>query len=225
MDLTPHLPLMRTNHRRAWDLFEGKRLVLGLGSRALIAAIASERPPEQIVGVATTAPSIFRLVERKQPDLVVVSDPLEAGCGLSLVLKLKERWPELPIFLIVMGDSRSERVQTCVKALRDRVAVVSDRMLGSGTGMAALQSLRVGASFLDSSIPMPPPPARTGLSQREKDVMRWLVAGQRNGEIANRLQISPETVKSHLANVYGKLNVRNRQQAALRVMQLGLLDT
>jgi hypothetical protein len=49
MDLTPQLPLMRANHRRAWDLFQDDRLVLGLGCRALIAAIASQRPPEQVV--------------------------------------------------------------------------------------------------------------------------------------------------------------------------------
>jgi DNA-binding NarL/FixJ family response regulator len=224
MDLTPHLPLMRTNHRRAWDLFEGERLVLGLGCRALIAAIASQRPPEQIVGVATTEQSILHLVEQKAPDLVMVSDPLEGGCGLTLVRTLKERWPELPILLLVMGDPRAERLQTCVNALGEGVAVVSDRVIGTGSGMAALQSLRVGARFLDPTIAKPPQRALT-LSGREKDVMRWLVAGQRNGEIATRLQISPETVKSHLANVYGKLNVRNRQQAALRVMQLGLLDT
>jgi DNA-binding NarL/FixJ family response regulator len=224
MDLTPHLPLMRTNHRRAWDLFEGERLVLGLGCRALIAAIASQRPPEQIVGVATTEQSILHLVEQKAPDLVMVSDPLEGGCGLTLVRTLKERWPELPILLLVMGDPRAERLQTCVNALGEGVAVVSDRVIGTGSGMAALQSLRVGARFLDPTIAKPPQRALT-LSGREKDVMRWLVAGQRNGEIASRLQISPETVKSHLANVYGKLNVRNRQQAALRVMQLGLLDT
>jgi DNA-binding NarL/FixJ family response regulator len=224
MDLTPHLPLMRTNHRRAWDLFAGERLVLGLGCRALIAAIASQRPPEQIVGVATTEQSILHLVEQKAPDLVMVSDPLEGGCGLTLVRTLKERWPELPILLLVMGDPRSERLQSCVNALGEGVAVVSDRVIGTGSGMAALQSLRVGARFLDPTIAKPPQRALT-LSGREKDVMRWLVAGQRNGEIANRLQISPETVKSHLANVYGKLNVRNRQQAVLRVMQLGLLDT
>jgi DNA-binding NarL/FixJ family response regulator len=154
----------------------------------------------------------------------MVSDPLEGGCGLTLVLTLKERWPRLPILLLVMGDPCSERLQSCVNALGEGVAVVSDRVIGTGSGMAALQSLRVGARFLDPTIAKPPQRALT-LSDREKDVMRWLVAGQRNGEIASRLQISPETVKSHLANVYGKLSVRNRQQAALRVIQLGLLDT
>jgi DNA-binding CsgD family transcriptional regulator len=55
--------------------------------------------------------------------------------------------------------------------------------------------------------------------------MRWQLASLSNGEIAAQLQISPETVKSHLSNVFQKLGVRNRQQAALMVLQLGLLDS
>ena len=90
--------------------------------------------------------------------------------------------------------------------------------------MAAVQSLSVGARFLDSALatstPTLPP-----LSEREKDVMRWQLAGLSNGEIAAQLQISRETVKSHLSNVFQKLGVRNRQQAALMVVQLGLLDS
>jgi DNA-binding NarL/FixJ family response regulator len=224
MDLTPQLPLMRTNHRLAWDLFEGDRIVLGLGCRALIAAIVSQRPPEQIVGAATTEAATLHLVEREQPDLVMVSEPLEEGCGLTLVTTLKQRWPDLRLLLLVMGDHRSPRLQSCVDALKDGVAVVSDRLIGNGSGMAALQSLRVGGRFLDPTLAKP---AETlpQLSQREKDVMRWLVAGHSNGQIASRLLISPETVKTHVSNVLIKLKVHNRQQAALRITQLRLLDS
>lgn len=223
MDLTPQLPLMRSNHRLAWDLFEGDRIVLGLGCRALIAAIVSQRPPEQIVGAATSEAVTWQLVERERPDLVMVSDALEEGCGLSLVSRLKQRWPELRLLLLVMGDGRSPRLQTCVDTLNDGVAVVSDRLIGTGSGMAALQSLRVGGRFLDPTIAKPAEAAPV-LSEREKDVMRWLVAGHSNGQIASRLQISQETVKTHVSNVLIKLEVRNRQQAALRAIQLGLLN-
>lgn len=224
MDLTPQLPLMRANHQKAWDLFEGERLVLGLGCRALMAAIVSQRPPGQIVGLATTEESTLKVVARERPDLVMVSDSLEGGCGLSLVSTLKGRWPDLRILLLVMGDPASGRLQSCVHAWKDGVAVVSDRLIGTGSGMAALQSLRVGAHFLDPAIANPAQ-ALPQLSLREKEVMRWLVAGQSNGQIATQLQISPETVKTHVSNVLIKLNVSNRQLAALRVLALGLLDT
>jgi DNA-binding NarL/FixJ family response regulator len=224
MDLTPLLPLMRTNHREAWDLFKEDRLVLGLGCRALIAAIVSQRPPEQVVGAATTEASTLKLVARTQPDLVMVSELLEEGCGLTLVTTLKQRWPDLRILLLVMRDPSSQRLQACVEALRDGVAVVSDRLIGTGNGMAALQSLRVGGRFLDPAIANPPR-ERPLLSRREREVLRWLAAGQSNGQIAERLNVSPETVKTHVSHVLGKLGVTNRQQAALLAMRLDLLGT
>lgn len=224
MDLTPLLPLMRSNHRQAWDLFQQDRLVLGLGCRALIAAIVSQRPPEQIVGAATTEATILALVERTHPDLVMVSELLEEGCGLALVTTLKQRWPDLRILLLVLGDPSSPRLQACVEALRDGVAVVSDRLIGTGSGMAALQSLRVGARFLDPTIANPPKELPL-LSRREKEVLRWLVDGQSNVQIAERLQVSSETVKTHVSSVLGKLGVPNRQQAALLAVRLDLLDS
>ena len=224
MDLTSQLPQMRRNYQRVLDQLAGDRVVLGLGCRALLFSIANQLLPEQIVGVATTERTILQVMELATPDVVVLSDPLEEGSGLALVRTLKERWPNLRILLFVMGDPRSERLHDCVKVLREGVAVVSDRLIGSGTVMAAVQSLSVGARFLDSSIASS---VRTlpHLSERERDVMRWQLAGLSNGEIAAKLLISPETVKSHLSNVYSKLGVRNRQQAALMVLHLGLLDT
>lgn len=224
MDLTSQLPQMRRNHTQTCELLLGDRVVLGLGSRALLSTIASQLPHEQLVGAATTERSILQVVERETPDLVILSDLLEEGSGVALVTTLKERWPNLRILLLVMGDPRSERLHHCVKALRSGVAVVSDRLIGSGTVMAAVQSLSVGARFLDPAIA---PSVRTlpHLSERERDVMRWQLAGLSNGEIAAQLLISPETVKSHLSNVFSKLGVRNRQQAALMVFQLGLLGT
>jgi DNA-binding NarL/FixJ family response regulator len=223
MDLTPLLPLMRTNHGLAWDLFEEDRLVLGLGCRALVAAIVSQRPPEQIVGAATTEASILALVERTQPDLVMVSELLEEGCGLALVTTLKQRWPDLRILLLVLGDPSSQRLQACVEDLKDGIAVVSDRLIGTGSGMAALQSLRVGARFLDPTIANPTNELPL-LSRREKEVLRWLVAGQSNGQIAGLLQVSPETVKTHVSNLLSKLGVPNRQQAALLAVRMDLVD-
>ncbi|MFN6337174.1 MAG: LuxR C-terminal-related transcriptional regulator [Cyanobacteriota bacterium] len=224
MDLTPQLPLMRANHRRAWDLFQDDRLVLGLGCRALIAAIASQRPPEQVVGAATTEREILRVVARERPDLVMVSDPLEEGSGVSLVTALKQQWPNLRVLLLVMGPPRSQRLQICLDALKDGVAVVSDRLIGDGSGMAALQSLRVGGRFLDPTIANPGLEVPQ-LSQREKEVLRWLVAGNSNGQIASRLLVSPETVKSHVSNLLGKLGVPNRQQAALLAVRLDLVES
>lgn len=62
------------------------------------------------------------------------------------------------------------------------------------------------------------------LSEREQEVLRLIAAGLTNREIADRLIISPETVKKHTASIYDKLGVGNRTEAAARGRQLDLLD-
>jgi DNA-binding NarL/FixJ family response regulator len=58
------------------------------------------------------------------------------------------------------------------------------------------------------------------LSAREVEVLRWLAAGASNREIGRRLYITENTVKRHVYNIFGKLNVRNRTQAAIQAYQL-----
>lgn len=75
----------------------------------------------------------------------------------------------------------------------------------------------------DSELPMKkvlPEP----LTQREQEILGLVAAGLTNEEIADELVISPETVKKHTSNIYGKLSVSNRTEAAARARELGLLD-
>ncbi|MFM1797727.1 MAG: hypothetical protein RLZZ117_5 [Cyanobacteriota bacterium] len=223
MDLTEQLPLMRHNQLQAERLFLDDRVVLALGCRSLIAALASARPREQIVGVATSETAALDVVERAQPDLVMVSAPLEEGCGFALVASLKERWPTLRVLLLVMGKAPSERLRRFLAAPLEGVAVVMDARIGTGSEMAALHSLHVGAHFVDPTLAKARQPFHP-LSGREKEVLRWLVAGKSNSEIASRLNLSQETVKTHVSNMLRKLGVANRQQAALQALQQELLE-
>jgi two-component system NarL family response regulator len=60
------------------------------------------------------------------------------------------------------------------------------------------------------------------LSEREVEVLQWLTSGASNREIGRRLYIAESTVKRHVYNIFGKLNVRNRTQAALQAQRLGI---
>jgi DNA-binding NarL/FixJ family response regulator len=62
-----------------------------------------------------------------------------------------------------------------------------------------------------------------GISERELEVLELLAAGRSNKEIASRLEVSPNTVKTHVAKLYGKLEVRRRTEAILRARELGML--
>ena len=67
-----------------------------------------------------------------------------------------------------------------------------------------------------------PEPVVEPLSERELEVLQWLACGVPNREIGRRLYITENTVKRHVYNIFGKLNVRNRTQAALQARKLGL---
>ena len=67
--------------------------------------------------------------------------------------------------------------------------------------------------------PLPEP-----ITKREAEILKLIAAGLTNREIATQLVISPETVKKHTSNIYGKLNVTNRTEAAARARELDLLD-
>ena len=60
------------------------------------------------------------------------------------------------------------------------------------------------------------------LSQREREILLWIAAGASNQEISRGLTITESTVRRHTHNIYSKLEVRNRTQAALRAIKLGL---
>lgn len=69
----------------------------------------------------------------------------------------------------------------------------------------------------------PHAPSRLGISGRELEVLAHLAAGRSNKEIAQRLEVSPNTVKTHVARLFEKLGARRRTQAILRARELGVL--
>jgi DNA-binding NarL/FixJ family response regulator len=74
-------------------------------------------------------------------------------------------------------------------------------------------------TFIYGTSPYPEP---APLSERELEVLQWLASGVPNREIGRRLYITENTVKRHVYNIFGKLNVRNRTQAALQARKLGI---
>jgi LuxR family transcriptional regulator, maltose regulon positive regulatory protein len=91
---------------------------------------------------------------------------------------------------------------------------------------------RLADAFEQAGLPIRPPTGRGGvvvaglvepLTARELEVLQLLAAGEPNRAIAERLVVTPETVKKHLSHLFDKLGVANRTQAVTRARELGLL--
>jgi DNA-binding CsgD family transcriptional regulator len=65
--------------------------------------------------------------------------------------------------------------------------------------------------------------ASLGVSERELEVLTLLADGRSNKEIARQLEVSPNTVKTHIANLFDKLGVKRRTEAILRARELGVI--
>ena len=96
----------------------------------------------------------------------------------------------------------------------------------------ALACMGLGAWVAVRLLHRPPPKpfeinsqavASLGVSQRELEVLALLAAGSSNKEIARQLEVSPNTVKTHIANLFDKLSAKRRTEAILRARELGMI--
>jgi DNA-binding NarL/FixJ family response regulator len=100
------------------------------------------------------------------------------------------------------------------------VALVAAAFLGLGVWLGAKLFRRAPAGpFAHNTLAR----ETLGISDRELEVLELLAAGRSNKEIARRLDVSPNTVKTHVTKLFGKLQARRRTEAILRARELGMI--
>jgi NarL family two-component system response regulator LiaR len=158
------------------------------------------------------------------PDVVVMDIRLPGLDGVSATSKIHERSPDTCIVLVAEGSDeelglraiRAGAAGYLTRALEPDVLVRAVR--GAVEGEAAI-SRRLARQLIESYRRSPRGgagmrPVRSMLTDREWEVLDLLTSGARTEEIARTLVLSTETVRSHLKNVYRKLGVRSRDEAA-----------
>ena len=226
MDFTPHLERLRQNADLAETLLGSSSMVLCLGSRALLyLAIAAIRQPGQIRAAVTTEAEGLAQVEAQAPELLVVSDRLERGCGIALAVTVRQRFRHCRILLLVEREHRLWKIQEAIDAGCEGILLNSE--IGEGQELTALRSVCSGRVYRRGDLGRRGPSRLPlSLSNREREVLRLLVqgGGRSNQAIAQELTLSQETVRTHVRNLLAKLQARDRLHAALRAVHLGLVD-
>lgn len=185
-----------------------------------------------VVGEASTGAQAMRIVAQEQPDVVVLDVNLPDVNGATVARELREQ--ELPTKILIL--SAHDDQDTVLGLLRDGAVgyVLKDEALE--TLARAVRAAARGESWLSPTIarrvvdravgrpPTPPPDALADLTPREREVLRLLAQGLDNAAIAEALVVTKRTVQNHVSNVYGKLGVGSRTQAALYAIRHGLAD-
>ncbi|MEB3172383.1 MAG: response regulator transcription factor [Cyanobacteriota bacterium] len=231
MDLSSRVDQIAVSNARVRALLAQRRFVVCFGQRATICfAVAGPLSTADVVGAFTTADEALACLAERPVDFLLCGDQLEQGCGMALVATAKQQWPQLRTLLLVSGKSAAASIREAIAAGCD--GLLLDTSLGVGTASDAVATICGGGIVIDRALveqlkPSQPTPQEgliQPLSNREHQVLSLLAHGHNNAEIAERLVISIDTVKSHLKNVLLKLSARGRTHAAVLALQLGLVD-
>ena len=183
-----------------------------------------------VVAEATSAKETVELTTFYRPDVVVLDEQLPEGGGLETTRRIHATTPDVRVVLMSATPDdtlglRALRSGACGYLSKDFEPGVLPRVLrGVAFGEAAI-SRRLAMQLVEADRRAPRAgaglrPVRSPLTDREWEVLDLLASGARTEEIAQTLVLSTETVRSHLKNLYRKLEVRSRQEAAEAAQRL-----
>jgi DNA-binding NarL/FixJ family response regulator len=203
---------------------EGHRLV----ADAFAAMLAAEEDFE-VVGVATAGSDAVALVADTCPDVVLMATELVGLNGIEATRRIMERGSETRVLLLTMSGDEQMVAQAIAAGAGGLVSknaegcVLFDAVRALATGGAFIdQQLARGllqrvAPLVDESL------VDERLTAKESEILQALAIGLAAKEIAQRLFISEETVKTHLSRIYRKLGVNDRVKAVVIAMRRGLV--
>lgn len=166
---------------------------------------------------AHSATQAFELAQEQRIDLALIDLFVGHESGPDICERLHVIQPGIRVLLI----SGAGQISPGAAAACGASGFVSKDWRGSDI-VRAVRMVAGGMTVFDAdtaSVPAAP------LSERERQVLALVVTGATNREIAERLHISPHTVKEYASAVYRKLDVRNRTEAVQRAERLGLADS
>ncbi len=187
-----------------------------------------DHPQFQIVGQASDGYTAVEMAQKLQPDVIVMDIGLPRQDGIAATQQIKAVLPNVRIVMLTSHTTETE-VIAALSSGADAYCIKGtnvDRLL------AAIAAAQEGATYLDPQIArrvidhlkLPLSSAPVGqLSQRELDVLKLIVEGYSNQEIATALFLSPNTIKTHIRGIMNKLAVDDRVQAAVVALRTGLV--
>lgn len=187
-------------------------------------------PDIALIGEAKSGREAVELALVHQPDVVLMDLQMPDGSGLAATRELNKRSPHTRILMVTLFED-DDSIFTALRAgahgyiLKDadeEEMMRAIRAVGEGE---AIFSPAIATRLMDyfaKTSQQVPQEVFPELTEREREILTLVARGESNAAIAEQLVISLKTVRNHVSNIYNKLQVVNRAQAAIRARDAGL---
>lgn len=206
--------------------------------RVGLKAIFEEYPTLEVIGEAEDGETSVKLAKELNPDVVLMDIGLPVMDGIEATRRIKEYNPDIKIVILTSHSDENEVMQ----ALAAGANAYAMKDIKTEYLILVIESVNEGAIWLDPTVARivkeknpsllqgGKPQSRANfkadhanLTEREYEVLKLVVDGKSNSEIAQDLSISEHTAKAHVCNIIQKLVVDDRTQAAVKAIKEGIV--
>jgi len=205
-------------------------------SRTGLKFFLEEADDMEIVGEAVNGEQSVAMVDQCNPHVVLMDVGLPVMDGIQAAKLIRQKKPDVKIIMLTSHDSDEDIFASlaagasgyCLKDVNQDRLFSAIRCVSTGdfwldTAIASRLVTAISSSRLSWNNSQAQARLIEPLSQRELEVLNLLVEGLSNQQIANRLVIGIETVKTHIKHILEKLAVSDRTQAAIKALREGLV--
>ena len=194
-----------------------------------LCSLLTARYGVQVIGEAADGVEAVQKAQALQPDVILMDLFMPRMTGLEAILSIREKNPAARI-LVLTSFSDEAKVSAALRAgamgvllkdsSADDLAHAIQSVYRGNLSLPQGLAQKVMAGLIQAGGDVAP---REELTRRELDVLKCIAQGMSNTEIAEALSVSMPTVRSHVHNLLGKLNLASRTQAALYAVEIGLV--
>ncbi len=196
------------------------------GLRALLNSI----PQTKMVGEAANGEEVLEQAAALQPDVILMDIQMPGLNGIEATQRILQTNPDIGIIVLTMFEDDDSVFAAMRAGARGYILKGADqteilRAIGAAARGEALFGAPIAKRlirFFSAPRPSPSDQAVPALTEREREVLDLMAQGLSNVEIAERLVISPKTVRNHTSNIFNKLRVTDRTHAIVLAREAGL---
>lgn len=177
----------------------------------------------RVIGEAADGAAAVALAERRRPNVVVMDVRMPGMDGLEATKEITQRLPETKVLLFTAYSERSLLARGLESGAKGYILKEAPHQ----TLLRAIEKVAQGESFVDPALM---PSFLSGKDQtdmltgREREILQLLADGMSNADVAGRLFISQETVKSHVRHILAKLEADTRTHAVAIALREAIID-